>query len=131
MRLEHARILLEFARLQLRIALARQARGDVVKGDEPGKRNILVVDVPVTEDMITSSVGFKKLRQFFARLPSRKRDKLAADWRRQMDAVYALERAAKASGETFTLADIEIETIDRETGLQFPNPDANELEGDA
>ncbi len=123
MRYEHAKLLLDFSRLQLRIALARRERGDVVHvsaEDLEARKHIL--DVPVTDATIVKSIGYRKLREFFVRLPKRKQDKLAIDWRRQITAIEAVVSQAKKTGEVFTYADVELTTTDAETGIPFPNP---------
>lgn len=90
----------------------------------PDERVAKMLEAEPTDEQITQSIGYRHLRSFFATLTAKKRDRLGMDWRRQIDAVRDVQRKAKAAGEVFSLADVEIETIDRETGLPFPKPGA-------
>jgi hypothetical protein len=105
-RYEHAKLLLEFARLQLAIALSRNPSAAM----------------DVTEATLTGTPGYRKLRAWFAGLSPRKRDAGALYMREQMKGIRDVMALARKTGEKLSLADIEISTFDESTREPLPEP---------
>lgn len=107
MRIDEQKLLLRYARLMLRISIAKNP-------DAPSEG--------LEEGNVQLSAGYKKLRAFYLRLSDRRR----GDFRRFMaTTIRGVETAmeqAQASGEQFTLADIEIEAFDPATGQAVAAP---------
>lgn len=102
MRYKDTKILIAWARLQLEIATARQAPGQLVD---------------VTPATITKSKGYQDLHAFAQRLSKPKRARFIADLKSQMDGIREVVAKAKLTGETLSMADIVIEVRDAETGI--------------
>lgn len=105
MRYGDQKLLLEFAKLMLRISAAKNPHAQV----------------DITEDTVSRSGGYKRLRHFFMHISPPKRARMRRYLRQQVDGVKALMAKAEASGEEFTLADIEIDLRDAESGDKFPD----------
>jgi hypothetical protein len=113
-RIEEQKLLLRYARLMLSIAQAQNPNAKI----------------DITPKTIQLSGGYKKLRTFYVRLSDRRK----ADYRRflqaTLDGVDALMAKAEATGEAFTLADIEIDVFDAMTGRTVKAPDIHNEEQD-
>ena len=103
MRYEHAAVLLDFAKLNLEIAIA--------------KNPIAAMDM--SEANITRSVGYKRLRAFFVSLSPKKQAAFCADCKRQIDGIREVMRQAASTGEKLSIAEIEISTFDGETRTEL------------
>lgn len=99
-RYEDAKLLLEWSRLQLEIASAKQAPGH---------------PVDVTPATVHKSKGYRMIRGFVASLSQGKRRTFLAQLRSQMDGVREVMKLAEATGEPMSMADIVIEVRDSET----------------
>lgn len=119
MRYEDAKLLLEFAKLMLRIATAKAEQKLVANPDE------------LTEETVQKSAGYQKLRFFFTHLSPQKRPAMRRYLRNQVDGINKLLAEAKRTGEPFTLADIVIDMRDAESGEAFPDKPNVEQAADA
>lgn len=99
MRYEDLQLLLEWSRLQLRIAIARS----------PG----VVHDLD--EKHVYKSLGYKKLRLWFRHQSPKGRDRARKWMQSQLDGVREILAKAKAGGEDISLAELEINYRDAET----------------
>lgn len=88
-----AQLLLEFARLNLSIAAAR----------DPAAR------ITVSRQALVRSKGYRELRAMWVRMSDRAKSKYRRAMRMQIEGIRELERRATAAGETFCLADVKIE----------------------
>jgi hypothetical protein len=102
------RLLLEFARLMLRIGHAQNP--------------LCVLDV--TEKTVTRTKGYKRLRAFHLSLSPRPREIWRKQLRAQIDGVKAMEKLARDNDEPFSLGDIVIELFDAESRKPIRAEDA-------
>lgn len=108
MRIEDHKLLLEYARLQLGIAKAKDPMASM--------------DVPA--HLISRTVGFKKLRAWVMGYPKKYRDRPLKWIRSQLDAYAAIIAKAKAAGETgINLAEIDLSVFDEKTREPAPSID--------
>lgn len=109
MRYSDQKLLRDYARLGLQVAAAKnpEAKHDVDEGT-------------------TLRRGYELLRARMEQLSPKKREQWRYMLRGQLHAVRTLMARAKASGEDFTLADVEINMFDAAT--REPVPDAPNVE---
>ncbi len=108
MRYEHAKVLIEWAKLMGEISRSRaSALG-------------LALDT-VTDANITQTKGYRDLRAFHAHLPKRKLEAAIADMKRQMVGIRQVMAIAKQTGEPLELGDLEISTFTAD-GAPLPAP---------
>lgn len=106
MKIAESNLLLEYARLMMRISIAQNPNA--------------IHDA--TEKTVTRTAGYRKLRAFYVSLSRRKRDNFRRQLRAQCDAVASLLKQAAATGEDVTLADVTIEIYDEATREPPPAP---------
>lgn len=90
-----------WALLQLEIATAKQAPGQIVD---------------ITPATVTKSKGYRELFAFAQRLPKVRRRTFIAGLKGQIDGIREVIAKAKATGEDLSMADIVIEVRDAGTG---------------
>lgn len=110
MKLDEQRTLLEWARLQLAIAVSRNPTAAMT----------------VTPATITRSNGYRKLRAWFVHLSPRARAQCMRMLRDQITGVRAVMAKAAETGEELSLADLVIEVRDPQTGEELA--DAPEIQ---
>lgn len=104
MRYEDQRLLLDFAKLMLRISIAKNP----------------TAAMDMSEENVHRSEGYRKLRFFFMHLSPLKKPGMRRYLRNQVEGVRKLMAEAERTGEPFTLADIVIDLRDAASGEQFP-----------
>lgn len=105
MKYAEQKILLEYARLQLEIARSQNPTADAMG---------------LAPENVHRSVGYKRLRAFTLSLRPVKRRQWLRQIQDQIDGVRQVIALAKATGETLSMADIEIIVRDKETGQAVP-----------
>jgi hypothetical protein len=98
-RYEHVKALIEYAKLQRAIAVARAP----------------TAAMDVSEANITRSDGYRKLRAFAASLNDEKRARFIRQLQAQTQGVRDVMKLAAQTGEKLSLADVTIEVFDKET----------------
>lgn len=103
MRYSDQKLLTDYARLALRVAAAKNpdAKHDV-------------------SEAATLKMGYQMLKARMEQLSPKKREQFRYILRSEIEGVRKLEARAKASGEDFTLADIEISLFDAKTREPVP-----------
>lgn len=104
------KLLLEFARLQLAVAMSRNPKATA----------------DVTDATIARSVGHRKLRMWFRHLSARAKVKARKFLRDQIDGTRQVMALAAKTGEPLSLADIVFDFVDAET--REPAPAAPKLD---
>lgn len=118
MRYEDQVLLREYSLMMLRISAAKHPEATI----------------DITPATIRKSDGFIKLRGFFAALSPIKKQRFRTFMKQQLSGVRDLMNQATKTGEAFTLADIEIDVFDSESGERVPDapnvsiPTANDNE---
>lgn len=107
------KLLMDYARLALQIAAARHPNA---KHDESPKATLLM--------------GYRMLRARMQQLSPKKREQFRYMLRSEIQGVRTLMARAKASGEAFSLADVEISLIDARTREPVPDKPNIEIETD-
>lgn len=106
------KLLLEFARMQLRIATAKAAPVD---------------RMAITERTVQSSAGYVALRRWWIGLSNHAKAKARTMFRSQIDGVAQVIELAKRTGEPVSLADltIEIRDVDDDAPARMSCPGSN------
>lgn len=99
MRYEDVLILMEYAKLQRKIAISRNP----------------TAAMDVSEENITASSGYRRLRVFTASLPAPKRARFLAQLKAQIGGVRDVMALAAKTGERLSIGEVEIEVYDAET----------------
>lgn len=99
------KLLLEYSRLQLAIAVSRNP----------------TAAMDVTEATVNRSTGYRKLRLWFRHLSPRAKAKARLWFRQNIEGVRMIMAKAKETGEELSLADIVIDVRDAETGAALPD----------